>query len=288
MATGNRMDEGRRGRLEGKVAFVTGGARGQGRAHAVALASEGADVAFCDIDADVATAPYPLSRSADAQETVRLVEKTGRRCLPFQADVRSTEQIESAVKSAISELGTIDILVANAGICSFGRFWEITDEMWDDMIAIDLSGAFKSMRAVVPHMISRGHGRIIATSSMAGRRGTSNLAHYVAAKWGVIGLVKTLALEVATHGITVNAVCPATVDTPMVHNPAFYTLFCPDMTEPSREEVAPRYAAMNPIPQPWLNPSDVADAVVFLASDDAKYISGSTIDVDLGSTATMP
>ena len=123
---------------------------------------------------------------------------------------------------------------------------------------------------------------------MAGRRGSRNLAHYTAAKWGVIGLMKTLALEVAAHGITVNAVCPATVDTPMVHNDAFYGLFAPDIDQPTRETVAPRYASLNPIPVPWVDPADVSNAVVFLASDDARYISGSTVDVNCGSTATMP
>ena len=160
--------------------------------------------------------------------------------------------------------------------------------MWDDMIAVDLTGAFKSMRAAVRPMIDQGSGRIIVTSSMAGRRGIRNLGHYMAAKWGVIGLVKTLALEVAAHGITVNAICPATVDTPMVHNGAFYGLFAPDVDRPTKATVEPRYARINPIPVPWIDPADVSNAVIFLASDDARYISGSTIDVDCGSTATMP
>lgn len=275
-------------RLAGRVAFITGGARGQGRSHAVVLAGEGADIAFCDITSDIGAAPYPMARSEDAAETVRLVEAIGRRCVSIEADVRDTGQISAAVQTAIERLGHVDVLVANAGICSFGRFWEITDEAWDEMIAVDLTGAFKSMRAVVPHMISRNYGRIIATSSMAGRRGTRNLGAYVAAKFGVVGLVKTLALEVADKGITVNAVCPATVDTPMVHNPAFYGLFAPGVADPTRDQVEPSYRSLNPIPVPWMDPVEVSKAVAFLASDDARYVSGTTVDVNCGSTATMP
>ncbi len=278
------------GRLTGRVALVTGAARGQGRSHAIALAREGADVVVGDLGdgAGVATVPYPLSSGSDLNETVRLVEQLGRRCVGLQLDVRDTDQVDRAVSVAVDRFGHLDILVANAGICGFGSFWEISDEMWRDMIDVDLTGTFKSMRAAVRPMIDQGAGRIIVTSSMAGRRGSRNLAHYTAAKWGVIGLMKTLALEVAAHGITVNAVCPTTVDTPMVHNKAFYGLFAPDIDQPTKDVVEPRYARLNPMPVPWVDPADVSSAVVFLASDDARYISGSTIDVNCGSTATMP
>ena len=276
------------GKLEGKVAFITGGARGQGRAHAVALAREGVDIAFCDIAAPIASVPYPLAGSDDMQETVRLVEAEGRRCLAITADVRDTAQIEGAVAQAIGGLGGIDFLLANAGICGFGAFAEISDEMWDDMIGVDLTGVFKSMRAVVPHMVERGSGRIVATSSMGGRMGNPNLAHYVAAKWGVIGLVKTLALEVADKGITVNAVCPATVDTEMVHNDALYGLFAPDIDSPTKEQVEPRYTAMNPIPYPWTPPEEVTAAVLYLLGPEARMVSGTTLDVCMGASARMP
>ena len=275
-------------KLAGRTAFITGGARGQGRSHALVLASEGADIAVCDVVADIATVPYPLARPSDLEETVQLVEKLGRRCIGIQADVRDTDQINGAIATAIDELGQIDILLANAGVCGFGQFWEITDDEWDDMIAVDLTGVFKTLRAVVPHMIERGYGRIVATSSMGGRKGNPNLAHYVAAKWGVIGLVKTLALEVATKGITVNAVCPAAVDTDMVHNPAFYGLFAPDLVNPTREQVEPRYVGLNQIPIPWMDPSEISKAIRFLVSDDARYITGSTVDVACGETALMP
>ncbi|HVX20307.1 MAG TPA: mycofactocin-coupled SDR family oxidoreductase [Acidimicrobiales bacterium] len=276
------------GRLAGRTAWVTGAARGQGRAHALALAAEGADVVVSDIGTGrVPTLQYALPDPAELDETVRLVRELGRRCVGVPADVRDSEQVDRAVATAVDELGHLDVVVANAGICGFGDFWEITDEMWDDMIAVDLTGAFKTMRAAAPHMIDRGYGRIVVVSSMAGRRGSPHLAHYSAAKWGVIGLVKTLALEVARHGVTVNAVCPATVDTPMVHNDAFYGLFAPDIANPTREQVEPRYARLNPLPVPWMDPSDVSQAVVFLASDEARYVSGTTMEVSCGSSATM-
>lgn len=276
------------GSLTGRVAFITGGARGQGRSHALALAREGADITVCDIAAPIATAPYPLASEADLAETARQVEALGRRCLAVRADVRSTADLDAAVARTLDELGRIDVLVANAGICGFGRFWEIDDAMWDDMIATDLTGVFKTMRAVVPHMIERGSGRIIATASMGGRMGNPNLAHYVAAKWGVIGLVKTLALEVADKGITVNAICPATVDTEMVHNDALYGLFCPDIEQPTRADVEPRYTAMNPIPDPWTAVEDISAAVLYLASDGARHVSGTTLDVCMGASGRMP
>jgi SDR family mycofactocin-dependent oxidoreductase len=276
------------GKLDGQVAIVTGGARGQGRAHALRLASEGADIAICDIADDIATVPYPLGTSDDLKETERLVNELDRRCLSVQADVRDTGQIAKFVDSTINTYGQIDILVANAGVCAFGAFWDITDQMWDDMIATDLSGVFKTMRAVVPHMIERGYGRIVATSSMGGRYGNPNLAHYIAAKWGVIGLVKSLALEVADKGITVNAICPSTVNTQMVHNPAFYGLFAPDLVNPTKEQVEPRYVGLNKIPIPWVEPDDVSGLISFLVSHDARYITGSTLDIGAGQTASMP
>jgi SDR family mycofactocin-dependent oxidoreductase len=276
------------GKLDEQVAFITGGARGQGRSHALALAREGADIAICDIAAPIETVPYPLAGEEDLAETVRQVEALGRRCVAAKADVRETEQIEAAVAATLAELGRVDILLANAGVCGFGAFWEISDEMWDDMVDTDLTGVFKSMRAVVPGMIERGYGRIVATSSMGGRMGNPNLAHYVAAKWGVIGLVKTLALEVADKGITVNAICPATVDTEMVHNDALYGLFAPDLENPTRADVEPRYTAMNPIPLPWTPAEEISAAVLYLVSAEARLVTGTTLDVCMGASARMP
>jgi len=277
------------GTLDGKVAVVTGGARGQGRAHAVTLAGEGCDVALWDVAAPGAapTAPYALASAADLAETARLVGATGRRCLPLAADVRRTDDVAAATAATLDAFGRIDVLVANAGICSFAPVAELADDMWDEMIATDLTGVFKPVRAVLPHMVAEGRGRIIATSSMAGRMGMPNLAHYVAAKWGVIGFIKSVALEAAPHGVTANVVCPATTDTDMVHNPPMYRLFCPDLPDPSRDDVTPAYRRMNPMRVPWLAPEDVAAAVAYLASDGARYVSGATLEVSMGGSAHL-
>jgi SDR family mycofactocin-dependent oxidoreductase len=276
------------GKLDGKVAVVTGGARGQGRAHAVALAREGCDVAVWDIATPtVPTVPYPLASEDDLAETARLVEAHGRRCLARAADVRRTQDVAAAADATARAFGHLDILVANAGVCSFAPVAEIGDDMWDAMIATNLTGVFKSVRAVAPLMVAQRSGRIIATASMAGRMGMANLAHYVAAKWGVIGFMKSVAIEVAPHGVTANVVCPATVDTDMVHNPAMYGLFRPELTDPGRADVEPTYRRMNPMREPWLDPEDVAHAVVFLASEEARYVSGSTLEVSMGGSAHL-
>jgi SDR family mycofactocin-dependent oxidoreductase len=276
------------GRFDGKTVMITGGARGQGRSHAISFAREGADIITCDIVHDVGSVPYPLARPEDLAETGRLVEELDRRCLTVKADVRQADEISAVVQAGLAEFGKIDILIANAGIVSFSPVWEINDDAWHEMIDINLSGVFKTVRAVVPHMIKRGTGRIIATSSMGGKTGNPNLGHYVASKWGVIGLVKTLALELAEKGITVNAVCPSNVSSPMIHNEAVYKLFRPDLEKPTTEDVSPVFAAGNRIPVPWVNASYVSRAMMYLASDDAMYITGSTLDVGCGWTALMP
>ena len=275
------------GELDGKVALVTGGARGQGRVHALTLAARGCDVAVCDVVAPMATVPYDLASPADLAETARLVEETGRRGVTAVADVRDSAQVRRAVDATVAAFGRLDILVANAGICSFAPVADLTDEAWEEMVATNLTGVFKTVRAVVPHMARARSGRIVATSSMGGRMGMPNLAHYVAAKWGVIGLIKSVALELAPLGVTANVVCPSTVDTPMAHNQAMYGLFCPDLVDPGRDEVRPAYARMNPMRVPWLDPQDVADAVAFLVSDGARHISGATIEVSAGGSALM-
>ena len=273
------------GAVEGRVALVTGAARGQGRAHAIALASEGADLIVTDLCADIGTVPYPLGTAAELAETVSLVEATGQRCMSMRADIRDTAGIGLVVEAGIEAFGQIDICVANAGVTGYGKFHELDDDTWNDMIDVDLTGTFKTIRAVLPHMLERRYGRIIATSSMAGRMGNANLSHYVAAKWGVIGMVKSLAMEVANKGITVNAIAPAAVDTAMLHNEAMYKLFCPDMDAPTREDVMPRYQAMNRLGVAWIAPEEVSRAVLFVAADAASSMTGQVIEVSLGSSA---
>ncbi|MGY1814662.1 mycofactocin-coupled SDR family oxidoreductase [Blastococcus sp. SYSU D00820] len=271
--------------LAGRVALVTGGARGQGRAHAVTLAERGADVVVLDIAAPVTSTTYEMPTPDDLETTRELVEKTGRRCLAVQADVRSTAEVEDAVARTLAELGRLDVVVANAGICSFGAFAELTDDVWDEMLGINLTGVFKTLRATVPHLVAQGWGRCIATASMSGRGGAAHLAHYSAAKAGVVNLVKSLALELGGSGVTANVVCPTTVDTPMVHNEPMYRLFAPDIADPTTEQVRPRYASLNPMGVSWLDPREVAEAAAFLASEEAAHVNGHVLEVSAGISA---
>ena len=270
-------------RFSEKVVMITGAGRGQGRSHALRFAEEGANLVLCDVEGEeIDSVPYPLAGAAGLAETARLVELHGRPSITCLADVRSTAQLKAAVDDALAAYGQIDVLVANAGIASISKIAEMSDAMWEDMIDINLGGVFRSMRAVVPHMVSRGYGRIVATASIVGRMGAPNIGHYVAAKWGVIGLVKSLAIEVADAGVTVNAVCPTSVDTPMIQNEAFHRLFLPDQEDVRAEDVVAAYSGLNPVPRPWLDPVDVSNAVLFLASDQARYVTGEALSVALG------
>jgi SDR family mycofactocin-dependent oxidoreductase len=265
------------------VALITGGARGQGRSHALTFAREGAEIIVCDVAAQLPTAPYPLASNDDLTSTARMVEDLGRRCLAVQADVRHSEQMRGVVERGISELGHVDILVANAAIESFGQSWELTDEQWDEMIAVNLTGVWKSCRAVVPHMIERRTGVILITSSIGGLKGLANQAHYCAAKHGVVGLMRTLAIELAPHGIRVNTVHPSSVDTPIIKNQAMYTLFSGGNPDATLEEVTPAFKELNLMDIPWMEPQDISNVMLWLASDDARYVTGVTLPVDAGS-----
>jgi SDR family mycofactocin-dependent oxidoreductase len=273
------------GKFDGKVVLITGGARGQGRSHALRFAREGADVAFCDIAGQIESVPYGMSSEDDLAETVRQVEDLDRRCVGVRADVRDRGQVDAFVEQAVTELGRVDFLLANAGIFSFSTIAEMDDATWDDMIGTNLTGVFHAMRAVLPHMIGQNSGRIVATSSMAGKAGFGNIGHYVATKWGVIGLVKSLAMEVGGSGITVNAICPTTVDTDMIQNEAAYKLFLPDAAGVTRDEAATAFQALNRIPVPWVETVDISNAMAFLCSDEARYITGETIAVAAGQNA---
>ncbi|MFI9400879.1 mycofactocin-coupled SDR family oxidoreductase [Nocardia sp. NPDC052316] len=272
------------GNLDDKVAVITGGARGQGRAHAVALAAAGADVVVCDIAEQIASVPYPLSAEDDLAETAKLVEETGRRCVPLRADVRSQTEMNAVAQRAIDDFGHIDILIANAGIASNAPIAEMGDEMWQDMIDTNLNGVFHSIRAVLPHMIERRWGRIVATSSIVARMGVRNAGHYAAAKWGVVGLVKSVSLEVVEYGITVNAVLPGGVDTDMIQNPAMYRLMLPDKENPTREDVMEMFAA-GPPNGDLIAPDEVADAVLLLVSEHGRHFNGEALTISGGISA---
>ncbi len=270
------------GKLDGKIAFITGGARGQGRSHALTFAREGAEIIVCDVAEQIPTAPYPLASTGDLTATARMVEDLGRRCLAVQSDVRDSDQMREVVERGISEFGHLDILVANAGIESFGKAWELTDEQWDEMVAVNLTGVWRSCRAVIPHMIERRAGVILMTSSIAGLKGLANQAHYCAAKHGVVGLMRSLAIELAPYGIRVNTVHPSSVDTPIIKNQAMYTLFSGGKPDATLEEVTPAFRDLNLLDVPWIEPQDISNAMLWLASDEARYITGVTLPVDAG------
>ena len=274
------------GQLEGKVAFITGAARGQGRSHAVRLAQEGADIIAVDLLGTVGTVGYPLATQEDMDETVRQVEALDRRIIASKADVRDSAALKAAVDDGVAQLGRLDIVLANAGIASFAPVDEMTDEMWDDMIDVNLTGVFKTVRAALPHLKAGGNGgAIVLTSSTAGIKGLANLAHYVAAKHGVVGLVKTLANELAPHMIRVNSVHPTSVDTTMIHNQQTYALFRPDKapSDVTRDDVGEAFQIMNALPIQWVEPVDISNAILWLVSDEARYVTGVQLPVDAGS-----
>jgi (+)-trans-carveol dehydrogenase len=272
-------------RLEGKVAFVTGAARGQGRSHAIRMAQEGADIIAVDIASQMETVEYAMATPDDMTETVRQVEALDRRIIAAQADVRDYDAVKSAVDDGVAQLGRLDIVAANAGIFSQGRAEELTDQQWDEMIDTNLKGVWHTAKATIPHLRAAGGGAIILTSSAAGLKGYENFAHYVAAKHGVVGLMRTLALELAPDMIRVNSIHPTSVDTDMIQNQMLYALFAPDLeeSERTRENLGERFKTMNALPIPWVDPIDISNAVLFLASDEARYITGVTLPVDAGS-----
>jgi (+)-trans-carveol dehydrogenase len=271
-------------RLSSKVALVTGAGRGQGRSHAVRLAQEGANVVAIDLCRQIDSAPYALSTEEDLEETRRLVTATGQLALCRRVDVRDQMGLDSVVDDAVKQFGGIDIVCANAGITTHAKTWEHSDAQWHDVIDVNLTGVWRTMKAVVPSMISRGAGgSIIVTSSSAGLRAIANHASYCATKFGVVGLARTLAIELAEYGIRVNTIHPTGVDTKMIHNPHEYKLFMPDHPNPSREDVAPLFADLNLLPVPWLDPVEISDAIVWLASDETRHVTGIALPIDAGS-----
>lgn len=270
-------------RFEGRAVFVTGAARGQGRSHAVGFAREGAALAISDICADVESVPYGLGGPSDLAETAALCEAEGAEVLTGQVDVRDYEQLDSFAQQARERFGKLDILIANAGIFAFGTLAELTATQFGDMIDTNLKGVWHAMKAVVPGMAENGYGRVVVTGSMASLIGAPNVGHYVAAKHGVLGLTKSLALEHATDGVTVNCVCPGCVHTTMLENEATYELMSPD--NPTREGAMQVMTSMNPQGEPWLEPEDVTHLVLFLASEEARYITGAEHKIDMGATA---
>lgn len=274
--------------LTGTVALVTGAARGLGRAVALALADAGADLAVCDVPVPISSVPYQLGEEAGLKETVTEIENRGRRCVSEPADVRSQEELARLADRAARELGGITVVVASAGIISYGAAWELLDEQWDDVISVNLTGAWRTCKAAIPVMLggaarpcapparATGNGRtggaIVLVSSVTGLRGVRGVAHYSAAKHGLIGLMQALAVELAPHGIRVNAVCPTVMDTPMMNNPHLSSL-----AGAAREPTIMRHLLADRI-----DTADVAHAIRWLVSDEARYITGTALPIDAG------
>jgi SDR family mycofactocin-dependent oxidoreductase len=272
------------GRVAGKVAFITGAARGQGRSHAIRLAQEGADIIAVDVCEDMPGMPYAGATEEDLAETVKEVEALDRRIVAAQADVRDYGALKAALDDGIAQLGRLDIVSANAGIGSSPyAAQDLAEQTWQDMLDVNLTGVWHTAKAAVPHLIEGGRGgSIVLTSSAAGLQAYANIAHYVSAKHGVVGLMRTLALELAPQFIRVNSIHPTQVDTTMIQNEATWRLFRPDLEHPTEADFAPASQAMNALPIPWVDPVDISNAVLFLASDEARYITGVALPVDAG------
>lgn len=272
-------------RLEGKVALITGAARGQGRSHAVRFAQEGADIVGFDLCDQIDSVPYGMSTPDDLAETVALVEAQDRRMVGVVGDVRDTEALDGAVATAVSEFGGLDIVVANAGIFTFASAGSVDPQAWKDVLDVNLTGVWNTVVAAIPALRQRGGGSVVITSSVLGLKGQANTAHYTAAKHGGVGLMRTLAIELAPDGIRVNTVNPTTVGTAMFHNEATYRLFRPDLESPTREDVAEVCRTENVMGVPWVDPEDITNAVLFLASEESRYVTGIALPVDAGITS---
>ena len=273
-------------RLQGKVAFITGAARGQGRAEAVRFAEEGADIIAVDLCAQVDSVVYPMSTPEDLAETVRLVEATGRRIVAVQADVRDKEALKKALDAGVAELRRLDIVIANAGIWSGAPAVEMSSRTWQDMIDINLTGVWNTCQVAIPHLVAAGSGSMTLISSTAGLGGSANIVHYAAAKHGVVGVMRSLAKELAPHNIRVNTIHPTSVATDMLHNDAMFKLFRPDLENPTLEDAEAAFGTLNMLPVPWVEAIDIANAALFLASDEARYITSVALPVDAGSSQT--
>jgi SDR family mycofactocin-dependent oxidoreductase len=274
------------GRVEGKIALVTGAARGQGRNHALRLAEQGAHIIALDICEDIPTVPYALSTDDDLLETVEGVEKRGRRVFSAKVDIRNLDHLTEVVAQAVADLGGLDIVSAGAGVCSYGNVLDLTAQQWSELIDVNLTGAFNTAKASIPHILQQGRGgSVIFTSSVCGVGVAPGIGHYNASKFGVVGLAKTLAAELGQHYVRVNALCPTNVATPMFQNDSTWKLFFPNVENPTQADAEAEGSAarqMHAIPVPWVEPDDVTNALLYLASDDGRYVTGTTMIVDAG------
>lgn len=267
---------------EPKVALVTGAARGQGRAEALRLARDGYDLLLVDLCADIPGIPYPLARPEDLAETARLAGSAGRRVEARRADIRDAAALASAVAEGAAALGGLDAVVANAGVFAAAPVLDTAPETWHAIVETNLRGAWNTARATLPLLLERHGGAMVFVASIAGLKGIENLGAYAAAKHGVIGLMRTLAIEMAPRGVRVNAVCPTNVGTDLLHNEAMYRLFAPDDPRPDPDALRTAFQTVNRMPVPWIEPEDVAEAVAWLLSDGARFVTGTALAVDAG------
>ncbi|MQY27315.1 mycofactocin-coupled SDR family oxidoreductase [Nocardia aurantia] len=272
------------GKLEGRVAFVTGAARGQGRTHAVRLAQEGAAIIATDACTQLDGVVIEMSNPDDLAETEARVKAVGGRILTGIVDVRDFDGMQNIVDEGVRQFGRLDIVVANAGMGSEGAVThEMSEKTWRDMLDVNLTGVWITARVSVGHVIAGGRGgSVILTSSVGGLRGARNIGHYVSAKHGMIGLMRTLALELGEHNIRVNALCPTQVGTPLLLNDHHYRLFRPDLENPTIDDFAAASQAMHVLPTPWVEPEDISNAVAFLASEESRFITGVALPIDAG------
>jgi (+)-trans-carveol dehydrogenase len=273
------------GRVAGKVAFITGAARGQGREHAVRLAEEGADIIGVDVCADIEGVGYPGATEADLDETAALVEKSGRRIVTAKADVRDANSLTAALEQGVAQVGPIDIVVANAGISGTpAPAAMIERSAWQTMLDINLTGVWQTVAAALPHM-TNGGGSIILVSSMLGLRGGGYMAHYASAKHGLVGLMHSLSNELAPQWIRVNSIHPGNIRTPMLDNEQFRRMMRPDLPEPTVDDAGEVVGQFHMLPKALIEPRAVSNAVLFLASDEAQYITGAALPIDAGAVA---
>jgi SDR family mycofactocin-dependent oxidoreductase len=272
------------GRMEGKVAFITGAARGQGRAHAIRLAGEGADIIATDVAAPIGTVSYPAATPEDLADTVKAVEALGRRVHSYVADVRDYDALSAGLTAGVAALGGLDAVIANAGILNaVAPSWEIDDANWQEMIDINLGGVWHTTKAATRHLIDAGRGgSMVLIASTSGFRGIPNTIHYNAAKHGIVGVARTLANELASHRVRVNTVHPTTVLTEMIDNSSTARVFRPDMENPTLQDSVEALQKVNLWDVPWVEVKDVANAVLFLSCDESRYITGAALPVDLG------
>ncbi len=273
------------GRVDGKVAFITGAARGQGRSHAVRLAEEGADIIAVDICRGFEDSPAPPATPEDLAETADMVKNLDRRIVTAEVDVRDFDALAAAVDSGVEQFGRLDIVVANAGIGTTGvKLHKMTEDSWEETMDVNLGGVWKTVKSAVPHLLAGGRGgSVIITSSVGGLKAYPQVGHYITAKHGVVGLMRTFAVELGQHSIRVNTVHPTHVNSPLLMNEPTYRLFRPDLENPGPDDLAPICQSFHFLPIPWVTPADISNAVLFLASDEARYITGVTLPVDAGS-----